>query len=41
MMGGDTIIKQVDIITGENPPAQAVISGNTVTLQPFSVAVIK
>jgi hypothetical protein len=34
------IIKQVDVSTGENAPASSALAGNTVTLQPFSVAVI-
>jgi hypothetical protein len=34
------IVKQVDVSTGENPPVQATLSGNTITLKPFSVAVI-
>ena len=36
-----SIIKLVDITTGENPPAQAALSGNTLTLRPFSVAVLE
>jgi hypothetical protein len=34
-------IKEVDIITRENPPAQTVLSGNTHVLKPFSVAVVE
>jgi hypothetical protein len=33
-------IKQVDVVTGENPPAQTVLSGNSLILKPFSVAVV-
>ncbi|OQP57776.1 glycosyl hydrolase family 39 [Niastella vici] len=35
------IIKQVDVDTRENPPAQTTITGNLVTLKPFSVAVVE
>jgi hypothetical protein len=31
----------VIVITGENPPGQTVLSGNTLTLKPFSVAVVE
>lgn len=34
-------IKQVDVITGENPPVQTVLSGNALILKPFSVAVVE
>lgn len=37
---GNALIKQVDISTGENPAVQTTLAGNTVTLQPFSVAVV-
>ena len=30
----------VDVSTGENPPSQMPLSGNTVVLKPFSVTVI-
>jgi len=34
-------INFVDITTGDNPPAKDQLSGNTIKLSPFSVAVIK
>jgi hypothetical protein len=34
-------IKEVDIITRENPPVQTALSGNIHTLKPFSVAVVE
>jgi hypothetical protein len=34
-------IKQVDVITGENPPVQTVLSGNSLILKPFSVTVVE
>ena len=34
-------IKQVDVITRENPPVQTVLSGNTLTLKSFSVTVVE
>ena len=37
----NSIIKQVDVITNENPPAQSTVSGNTLILKPFSVAVVE
>lgn len=36
-----TIVSYVDVSTGENPPAQVQIQGNSIVLRPFSVAVIK
>jgi hypothetical protein len=37
----NAIIKQVDVTTRENPPAQKALTGNLVTLQPFSVTVVE
>jgi hypothetical protein len=34
-------IKEVDIITRENPPVQTALSGSIHTLKPFSVAVVE
>jgi hypothetical protein len=36
----NNIIKQVDVSTRENPPAQTTLNGNLITLQPFAVAVV-
>jgi len=35
------IVKQVDVTTRENPPAQKALTGNSFTLQPFSVTVVE
>jgi hypothetical protein len=35
------VIKQVDVMTGENPPAQTTVSGNTIVLKPFAVAIVE
>ncbi|WP_207512964.1 glycosyl hydrolase family 39 [Longitalea luteola] len=35
------IIRQVDVNTRENPPALTTFTGNMITLQPFSVAVVE
>jgi len=37
----DATISYVDISTRENPPVREPVTGNTITLRPFSVAVIK
>lgn len=34
------VINYTDIFTGENPPAQTTISGHTIVLKPFAVAVV-
>jgi hypothetical protein len=37
----NAIIKQVDVSTRENPAAQTTLTGNVLTLKPFSVAVVE
>jgi hypothetical protein len=37
----NSIIKQVDVNTRENPPSQTTLTGDLITLQPFSVAVVE
>ena len=37
----NSIIKQVDVSTRENPPSQTTLTGDLITLQPFSVAVVE
>lgn len=37
----NSILKQVDVNTRENPPSPTRLTGNMITLQPFSVAVVE
>jgi hypothetical protein len=37
---GNAVVNQSDILTGENPPAKTTLSGTTIVLKPFAVAIV-